>query len=418
MSTAHPKNLREGHAHLFQLGRSLTMVDLVACESRQAMIDMLSERAAQSNPDEWILAHGARPDGWDDPTWPSRAELDRCADGRPVVAWCFDYHRMVASSSAFSIAQIDADTHFDSGRMVLDDDGTPTGELIEHAALAMWNALPEPPASQRHELIRDACLHLEALGFIEMHELKTQPWVGAVLSDLHSAGEIKLRSVLFPLMKHLRETIGESSHWNPQAVTLGGGKIFVDGTFNSRTAWMLDPFADGHAEYPSGTPMMKPKQIDSMLEICKDHHLPVAAHAIGDGAVRAVLDAIERTGCAHTGCRIEHAELIDATDIPRFKHLGVIGSLQPCHLLPDIEALNKAVPHRLDRVFPIRELIESGMEPGVDLIFGSDVPIVRANPQDSIQAAVHRRRIGMDESQAINLDQRINEDQAWACFGV
>ncbi len=416
--TTRATQLREAHAHLFQLGRSLAMVDLASCDSRQAMIDMLGQRAAASPPDAWILAHGARPDGWTDPTWPTRQELDRACDGRAVVAWCFDYHKLVGSSSALSIAKIDADTQVDSGRVELDADNEPTGVLIEHAALMMWSAVPEPDESQRVELVRDACAHLEAMGFVEMHELKSQPWLGGVLSDLHAAGEIRLRSVLFPLMKDLRETISLSSSWSPDAARVGGGKVFVDGTFNSRTAWMLEPFADGHADYPRGTPMMKPKQIDAMLTICKDHHLPIAAHAIGDGAVRAVLDAIERTGCAHSGCRIEHAELIDESDIPRFKELGAIASLQPCHLLPDIEALRKAVPDRLDRVFPIRELIESGLEPGVDLIFGSDVPIVRANPEDSIQAAVHRRRVGMDESDAINLDQRISEDQAWACFGV
>ncbi len=409
-------NLREGHAHLFQLGRSLQMVDLIGCTTREEMIELIAQRARTAAPDEWILAHGARPDGWADPTWPSRQELDRACDGRAVVAWCFDYHQLVGSTAALDRAGINAQTTMDGGRVELDYNNEPTGLLIEHAALAMWSAVPEPIETRRVEFVRDACLHLESMGFVELHDLKAQPWIGGVLSDLHSAGEISIRSVLYPLIKDLRETIAQSASWKSDAVRLGGGKIFVDGTFNSRTAWMLEPFADGHPDHPRGTPMMKIAQIDRMLEICKDHGLPLAAHAIGDGAVRAMLDAIERTGCAHTGCRIEHAELIDESDIPRFKELGAIASLQPCHLLPDIEALNKAVPDRLHRVLPIQELIDSGLEPGKDLIFGSDVPIVRANPEDSIQAAVHRRRAGMDESQAINIDQRISEDNAWACF--
>jgi len=394
------------------------MVDLSGCTSQGEMIELLSERARTSSSSEWILAHGARPDGWSDASWPSIVELDRACDNRAVVAWCFDYHRLVASSCALNIAGIDSNTRIESGRVVLDESGIPTGELLEHAALAMWNAVPEPVESQRVELVRAACLHLQSMGYVEMHELKSQPWLGGVLSDLFSAGEITLRSMLFPLMKDLRESISLAPAWNSSGVKIGGGKIFVDGTFNSRTAWMLEPFADGHQDYPCGTPMMKIPQIDRMLQVCKDANLPIAAHSIGDGAVRAVLDSIERVGCQHSGCRIEHAELIDLTDIERFKSMGVIASIQPCHLLPDIEALSKAVPNRLDRVFPIRELIESGLEPGVDLIFGSDVPIVRANPQDSIQAAVHRRRTGMDESQAIAMDQRISEDQAWACFSA
>ncbi len=416
--TVKPARLRESHAHLFQLGRSLQMVDLIGCCSRDEMIELLAKRAKDTESTDWILAHGARPDGWEDPRWPTRQEIDHACDQRAVVAWCFDYHAMVGSSAALSAASIDQKSRFESGRVELGHDGTPTGVLLEHAALAMWNAVPEPSESMRIELVRDACLHLEALGFTEMHELKSQPWLGRVLSDLYSNNEITLRTSLFPLMKDLRETISQAPKWNRDAVTIGGGKIFVDGTFNSRTAWMLQAFADGNPEYPCGTPMMKTAQIDRMMSICKDHQLPIACHAIGDGAVRAVLDSIERVGCQHTGCRIEHAELIDESDIHRFKELGAIASLQPCHLLPDIEALTKAVPNRLHRVFPIKELIESGLEPGKDLIFGSDVPIVRANPDDSIQAAVYRRRVGMDASQAINIEQAISQEQAWACFSV
>jgi predicted amidohydrolase YtcJ len=162
--------------------------------------------------------------------------------------------------------------------------------------------------------------------------------------------------------------------------------------------------------------MMTPKQIDIALCACKEHRLPLASHAIGDAAVRAVLDAIERNGCNRTGCRIEHAELIDEADLRRFVDQGVIASLQPCHLLPDMEALRRAVPDRLDRVLPIRSLLKSGLAPGIELLFGSDVPIVRADAQDSIQAAVERRRSGMDESESINPDEAIDEETAWVCF--
>ena len=408
--------LCEAHAHLFQLGRSLSMLDLSSCGSRDEMLWALSEHARGLAHDGWVLAHGARPDGWDDPTWPSRAEIDRACPGRGVVAWCFDYHAMVASTIALGEAKITAHTVIESGVIEHDASGEPSGLLLEHAALRMWNAVPEPSHEDRHRLIRDACLHLEALGYRQVHDLKSQPWLGSVLDDLILSGEVSLSATLFPLMKHLRETAAEVSDWTSGQVALGGGKIFVDGTFNSRTALMLEPFADGHNDFPRGKSMMKPAQIDHMLMACRESAVALAAHAIGDGAVRAVLDAIERTGATHMGCRIEHAELIDKADVPRFKELGVIASLQPCHLLPDIEALAKAVPDRLDRVLPIAELIESGLTPGIDLIFGSDVPIVGADPHDSIQAAVHRRRKGMDPARAIAPEQAIDESTAWACF--
>ena len=145
-----------------------------------------------------------------------------------------------------------------------------------------------------------------------------------------------------------------------------------------------------------------------------------------------VLDAIERgtaTGRRRQDARakpsrhrIEHCELIDAADVPRFAGLGVVCSVQPCHLLADIPVLTRQMGHRLDRVLPLRELIDSGCTPtGMDgaglLWFGSDVPIVRADPGDSIRAAVDRRGEGMGQGEAIAWGQRITEAEAWAAFG-
>ncbi|MFG0246650.1 MAG: amidohydrolase [Phycisphaerales bacterium JB052] len=417
MSVPPTSTLREAHAHIFQLGRSLTMIDLGDCESPQGMLDAIAARASAAAEDEWVLAHSARPEGWADPRWPTREQLDLASGNRPVVAWCFDYHAMLASTSALRHARIDAESRIESGVVELDDDGHPTGLLLEHAALHMWNRVPEPDDEQRVKLVRAACAHLSAIGYVEVHDLKAQPWLGTVLSELLRAGEISnMRFELYPLVPDLEASLDAQRQGFDEHVRIAGGKIFVDGTLNSRTAWMLHPYADGHPDRPNGTPMMTPAQIEEALCTCKDSGLPIAAHAIGDAAVRAVLDAIEKTGCDHSGCRIEHAELIDEADLRRFVEQGVKVSLQPCHLLPDIEALRRAVPDRLDRVLPIRSLLKSGLAPGVDLLFGSDVPIVGADPLDSVQAAVHRRRADMDESQAINMDDAIDEETAWACF--
>jgi hypothetical protein len=164
--------------------------------------------------------------------------------------------------------------------------------------------------------------------------------------------------------------------------------------------------------------MMTPAQIEDAVRACDAFALPIAAHAIGDASVRAVLDAIERVRPKARGQRIEHAELIDSADVPRFADLGVICSVQPCHLLADIEALTRLLPHRLDRVLPLRELIDAGCAPGELLWFGSDTPIVRPDPEDSIQAATCRRRAGAPDSEAISPEQAITPPQAWSCFEI
>jgi len=409
--------MREAHAHLFQLGRSLTMLDCSGCDSCEAMLERIAIRAQSLKPNDWVLAHSARPEAWSqaqtESKWPTRRELDLASDGRAVCIWCFDYHSMAASTAALNHAQITDDTTIDRGVIELDSDGSPTGTLYEHAALTLWSSVPAPQSSQRRALVLNACLHLKALDYTEIHDLKAQPWLGEVLHDLHASGEVDQRFELFPLVKDLDAALATRDQWESDQLTLAGTKIFTDGSLNSRTAWMLEPYTDTNSH---GTPMMSPQEIDEAMQISKAHNLPVAAHAIGDAAVRAVLDSIEQTGCTHMNARIEHAEIIHPNDIQRFAALGVIASIQPCHLLPDIETLNAGLSDRFDRVLPMRALIESGLVLGETLIFGSDVPIVRADHEDSIQAAVHRRRDDMPESQAIGLDQALTVEESLACF--
>ncbi|MEM9372471.1 MAG: amidohydrolase family protein [Planctomycetota bacterium] len=414
--TAQRVDLVESHAHLLQLGRSLSMADLSGCESAAHMIDVIAAHSRGLAPDAWVLGHGARPESWADPAWPSIEMLDRAVDGRALCAWCFDYHALVASSSALRRATIDASSRFAKGRVDLDASGRPTGLLIEHAALALWERVPEPDPEIRTELVRSACDHLRSLGFAEVHDMKAQPWLGRILRDLDDAGELAVSVRLYALLDDLEQLHASRSSWQNDRVSLAGGKIFTDGTLNSRTAHMLSPYADAPPDHPSGMAMMSADEIRSAVRTVDAMGLPLAAHAIGDGAVRATLDAIESVRPRSGPFRIEHAELIDREDVPRFAQLGVVASLQPCHLLADIEALRRAVPDRLDRVLPIRELIDAGLKPGRDLVFGSDVPIVRADPDDSVRAAVDRRREGMQAEQAVSFEQSIDEPVAWACF--
>jgi predicted amidohydrolase YtcJ len=409
--------LTEHHAHLLMLGRSLTMADLSACTSRADMLERIAAHARHLAPDAWVLAHAARPEAWPDNRWPTRAELDHAAGGRPVCAWCFDYHAIAASTAALRHAGIDARSSFEHGRVVLGDTGEPTGLLLEHAAIALWDAVPEPAPGDRPGLVRAACDHLSALGYAEVHDMKAQPWLGRVLSDLDNAGELPLRVRLYALLEDLDHLFATRRAWEGERVALAGGKIFVDGTLNSRTARVIHPYADAPDGLAHGLAMLTPDEIETAVRRVDALNLPLAAHAIGDAAVRDTLNAIERARPKARGFRIEHAELIDAADVPRFGELGVIASLQPCHLLADIEALTRALPDRLDRVLPVRELLDSGLGPGTGVVFGSDVPIVRADPGDSIQAAVHRRRANMPAEQAVSPEQSIDEPTAWACFG-
>ncbi len=420
------------------------MIALDGCRTLDECLDVLEKTARQRGMGAagggWLLARGARPESWPEHRWPTRTELERVCPEWPVVIWCFDHHALCANARALAMAGVTRATPDPAGGVVeRDAAGEPTGVMLEGATRLVWSKVPEPTRAERKEHVRLALEDLASKGFVEAHDMLSHDWLGPVLTELrHEAGADGLPcSVwLYPLVEDLERAVAGRGAWESAEVRLAGGKIFTDGTINSRTAWMLEPFADPIPAHPCGTALMSVAQIAEGIRACTRHGMHLAAHAIGDGAVRACLDAAEivkregaegRSGRGAKGgaarvdvpgaLRIEHAELIDEADVPRFAELGVVASVQPCHLLADIEALRRLLPHRLGRVLPLRELIDAGCGPGELMWFGSDTPIVRPDAEDSIQAAVHRRRVGMDASDAIGLGQAIGEGEAWACYG-
>ena len=315
----------------------------------------------------------------------------------------------------------------------MDDLGSPTGLLLEHAAYKVWEAAPEPTRAETRGHVLAALKALKAMGYDEVDDLHSQDWLGPVLADLERNDLLPVSKVrLYPNVTRLSAQRETTFRWESDRVRLAGGKVFADGTLNNRTALMLSPYKEPRPGLTHGQAMTTPAELEDALNLTRSLGLQLAVHAIGDGAVRLVLDAWERDllfraapppdpEVSTPSLRIEHCELIDEEDVPRFARLGVICSVQPCHLLADIEVLTRQLPHRLDRVLPLRELIDAGCKPaGPDgrglLWFGSDVPIVRADPGDSIRAAVHRRREGMAQIEAIGWEQRVSESEARACF--
>lgn len=382
------------------------MLDLAGCPSCEAFLETL----AAAPPETPVLGHGARPEAWTDRGWPSASEADEATAGRPAAVWCFDFHAIFVNGAMLATLGIDRHTPDPKGgRIVRDERGEPTGVLLESAAAAAWDRLTPREVDESAVL---AGLRDLSRFFVELHDLKAKPGLASSLVGLLEAEPIDLRIELYPLVGDLARAL----HAAPRSdrVRVAGGKIFVDGTLNSRTAWMLEPYADGPAAHPSGMSLMSPTEIDDAIRACAAEGLRLACHAIGDAAVRAVLDAVERVGPPRWTVRLEHAEVIDTADVPRFAELGVVASVQPCHLLTDIEVLHRALPDRLDRILPLRELIDAGLEPGRTLVFGSDAPIVRPDPEDSIFAATTRTRDGA--GRVVAASQALSEAVGWACF--
>ncbi len=430
-----PTQLREAHAHVAAHGREMSCPWLGDCQGPGEALDRLRARAARmdaANEPGWLVGTGLRIEGWKERRWPTIDELDRACPNRPCMVHAFDHHSGVVNRSAMCAAGLDSRASKVAHLVQRDPRGEPTGLLLEGAFDVARAAIPEPTPEQWRAFVRASLDDLARHGFAEVHDLLSPPWLGPMLRDMESAGDLSTEVWLYPALKDLDQVARGRGAWESERVRLGGGKVFADGTLNARTAWMLEPYADPIPGSPCGHAMMSVDQLRGAIAHTRAHGVGLAVHAIGDGAVRATLDAWAEEGTTSGGraraanelpaLRIEHCELIDAKDVPRFAAMGVVCSVQPCHLLYDVEALERGLAHRLDRVLPLRELIESGCRPGGLLWFGSDTPIVRPNPEDSVRAAVERRRgagsPGGGESRAIGAGQAITEAECWRAFGL
>lgn len=434
-----PAKLREAHAHIAAHGREMGQLKLSDCTSREECLERIAAEAARLDhirEQGWLLAGAVRVSAWTaSSVWPTLAELDRVCPRRPCMISSFDHHACAVNTLAMAAAGF-GPTSADptDGRIVRDGRGEATGLLLEGAFGAARRAVPEPSVAQRHDQVLAALRDFASHGFSQVHDLLAPLWLGPAIGEIEREGLLPVDEVWLyvPLADHATAS-HTAREWETNRVFLAGAKVFVDGTLNSRTALMLHDYIDPLPGLPRGQAMMTMGQLLGALQEVNARkgrgHL--AAHAIGDGAVRMFLDAIEQVKPNHDElgirARLEHCEIIDTADVPRFDELGVIASVQPCHLLTDIEVLERHLPHRLDRVLPLRDLIRARCAPQsgtrtsgtgrAELWFGSDAPIVRPHPEDSIQAAVHRRRMGMPPTASIAPEQALTEAESWAAFG-
>jgi predicted amidohydrolase YtcJ len=412
-------NLRDAHLHLPEHGRELGCLNLAACGSKDEALGLLSQQEADA--DGWVMAVACRTQGWDVPEWPTAKELDEATGGKACVVRSFDFHCLAASSEALRRAGVSrATADPPDGMIERDAHGEPTGVLMEHAMRLVEGQIAPPSDAEYREHVREALEDLARFRIVEAHDMLSSARLCEALIELDARDELSCTVVVHPTMEHLDEVLALRDRL-PARVTIGGLKIFTDGTLNSRTASMLHPFAHAREEAPCGLQIMSREQIDEAIALGASLGLPIVAHAIGDRAVRTMLDAIEAHGkVGDRPHRIEHAQFIDAADVERFARLGVVASMQVCHLLPDMEALGRLVPRRCGRAFVLRELFDvyaaAGSEPSEYLWLGSDAPVVSADPVDTVQAAVHRRRSGMDAGEAIGPEQALREAEVMMCL--
>ena len=412
--------LTDAHAHLFGLGATLEEVDLRGAAS----IDEVVARVRQAAPPEgWIVGRG-----WDQNLWPGAAmpthdPLTAAFPERPVWLRRVDGHAGWANRAALQAAGITARTRAPQGGEVGLRDGAPSGLLVD-AAMAL---MPVPAPSR--ETLRRRALQAQArvlpLGLTGVHEMGVGRDHDAVLRELAAAGELQLRMTGYAdedwfqritaaagLALGLPERPGQDRRY-----ALVGVKLYVDGALGSRGAALLAPYDDrpGHR----GALQHTPAQLDALVLEAVRGGWQVAAHAIGDAAIRGLLDALAAARStvprADPRLRVEHAQIVDLADIPRFARLGAVASMQPTHATSDMPWVPARIgPARLPGAYAWRRFLAAA----VPLALGSDFPVEEPAPSLGLHAAVTRQDAEARPPGGWLPDQRLTLPEAVAGFTV
>ena len=407
--------LTDSHIHFASFALGLQWVDLTGTASLQEALARVAQRAANTPPGEWVLGRGWNQEEWDVPRFPCANDLDRASAHHPVLLVAKSGHAMVVNSTALEKASITAETPDPpGGQIARDEAGRPTGLLLEDGAMRLaFDLIPRADGAATAAAIAIATAQAHRVGLTAIHEMDDQVAFDA-FQRLHAERRLGLRVVKYlpletldaALALHLRGGLGDDH------LRVGGIKVFADGALGPRTAAMLEPYA-GEPDN-RGILILEQQALEEIARRATAGSLPLAIHAIGDRANRAVLDALAAAGKGlpaqpHLRHRIEHVQVIHPADLDRLAALGVVASMQPIHAPQDAVMADRHWGDRSVTAYAWRSLLDAGTV----LAFGSDCPVEDLNPFLGIHAAVTRARAdGYGGPDGWHPEQRITVEEA------
>lgn len=403
--------LTDAHIHLSGYAHVRTRVNLEGVRTLEEALALVAAWVPRTPPGRWIEGHGWNHYLWGG-RWPTRHDLDPVTGDHPVMLERVDGHSIWVNSLALQLAGVDADTRSPvGGEIVKDEEGRPTGILKETAVGLVLEHLSKPDPEERLRLLDEAFQEAHSLGLTGVHV----PEEAEGFSDyqtLYARRRLRLRVVTHIPQNRLEEAIalGIRSGFGDERLRIGALKIFADGSLGSKTASLLQDYED-EVGY-RGLPTLPVRELDNLVAKAAEAGISVAVHAIGDRAVRLVLDTIARAqrkaGRPLFPHHVEHAQLLHPQDLPRFKELGVVASMQPIHATSDMAVARRLWGERCRYAYAWRSILDHG---GV-LAFGSDSPVESMDPWAGIHAAVTRQRPDGTPPGGWYPEQRITVEEA------
>ena len=385
----------DAHGHVAGLGDALHIVDLTGTTTYDEVVARVAERAKKTPKGQWVLGRGWDQNDWGDTRFPTHDKMTAAVPDHPVYIVRVDGHAGLANLKALQAAGVTAATQDPSGGHIeRNADGSPSGVFVDNAQGLVRRAIPRQTRNDVKLAIVDAVREAQRWGLTGVHDAGAGATALDVYEELAKSGQMKFR--LYAMISDDAPTVDAWFKRGPLMDAYNGSlwvrsiKLYSDGALGSRGAALLEPYSDDAKNI--GLLVSAPAHIQDVATRALKAGFQINTHAIGDRGNRLVLDAYEAAlkavPTADHRFRVEHAQILNFDDVPRFAHLGVIPSMQASHQTSDMYwAAARLGAQRLLGAYAWRSLLNTG----VVVPNGSDFPVEQVNPLISFHSAVSRQ---------------------------
>ncbi len=409
--------LIDAHGHVMELGFGLLTLDLSDTRSLEEAKAKIAAYAAEFPNRKWIVGRGWNQEVWGLGRFPTAADLDSVVSDRPVWLARVDGHAGWANSAAMTAAGITEKTVSPPGGRIEKTGLKPSGVFVDAAADLVARKVPQPLPRDRDLALAKAQEALAALGITAIADMGTSGEDWLTYRRAGDLGNLRVRIISYAAGVEPALAIAGSgpTPWlYGDRLRMVGVKLYADGALGSRGAWLKADYADKAGQ--RGLSFLDSTKLANIMSLAAFNDFQIAVHAIGDAANAEVLDAIDELAITYKGdrrWRIEHAQIVDPLDIPRFGRNGTIASMQPVHQTSDrVMAQARLGPNRLAGAYAWNSILKAGGR----LAFGSDVPVESPDPFAGMAAAITREDAKGEPLGGWQPQERVTREQALAGF--
>ncbi len=414
----------DSHAHLEGLGAVLMTLDLSGTSTIEEITRLVKAEAETKKEGQWVRGRGWDQNKWQPAEFPTHQPLDAAAGNVPVYLKRIDGHAAWVNGKVLELADISRFTRDpDGGKIIRDAGGNPTGVFVDKAVDMLDAILPPPSDSERTEAIQHAVRECLKVGLTEVHDMGVDLAMLDIYARLIQSGDFPFRvyaAIDGPgdTWNHYLQS-GPDTAGHAGRLTVRALKMYADGALGSRGAALIQPYSDDPGN--RGLTLTSNAELSKAATQCIDKGFQLCVHAIGDRANNLVLNVYEDVLSHHPAqasaarFRVEHAQVLDPGDIPRFHRLSVLPMMQPTHCTSDMPWVEARLgAQRLAGAYAWRSLLDQGsIIPG-----GSDFPVESPNPIRGFYAAITRQDLAGRPEGGWHPDQRMTRLEALKSFTI